>query len=219
MIPCFARTSTVVLVVSLAACGKGTAQEPSLGNSAPAISPTAAATVTASPTTPASSPSFVVRVGTRNVDAQTGAIVDDTNAAADGPVSPSGWSASIERADGGAGLVGRKEGTPAFQLALPSGYFDSAAALADGAGGAILYAWHANADSGVELARVAAHGEPVWNALARPLEVGHSKYNHAARVVVQDKKLVVVSEGSFGDFVELRDLATGALLARHLFEK
>jgi hypothetical protein len=46
--------------------------------------------------------------------------------------------------------------------------------------------------------------------------VGHSKYRHSAHVFVQGDRCVLVSDGAAA-FVEIRDLATGALLKRWVY--
>jgi outer membrane protein assembly factor BamB len=67
-------------------------------------------------------------------------------------------------------------------------------------------------DSGVELLRLdPATGVERWHASAEPLRVSHSKYFHLAYAVVRGARLVVVSQGSFGTFVEVRALSDGAL--------
>jgi hypothetical protein len=50
---------------------------------------------------------------------------------------------------------------------------------------------------------------------AEPLGVSHSEYYHVAYVELRGPQLVVVSQGSYGDFVEVRNVATGGKLARH----
>jgi hypothetical protein len=74
-------------------------------------------------------------------------------------------------------------------------------------------------DSGVQLLRVDLAGtQPtvVWKTFAQPLGVGHSKYDHDAHVFVHGDRCVLVSDGA-ATFVEIRDLATGALLKRWVY--
>jgi hypothetical protein len=72
-------------------------------------------------------------------------------------------------------------------------------------------------DSGVELARIRPDdGAELWRAHAAALGVAHSVYQHEAYVELRGKDLVVVSQGAYGDFVEVRDASTGASLARHV---
>lgn len=74
-------------------------------------------------------------------------------------------------------------------------------------------------DSGVQLIRVdLTPSTPpiVWDAFAEPLGVDHSKYRHDAHVFVHGDRCVLVSDGA-ATFVEIRDLATGALVKRWIY--
>jgi hypothetical protein len=69
-------------------------------------------------------------------------------------------------------------------------------------------------DSGVKLTLMAADGSVIWSADCQPLSVDHSKYFHDVNVRSEGDRLIVRSVGSFGTFVELRNLKTGQLLKR-----
>jgi hypothetical protein len=71
----------------------------------------------------------------------------------------------------------------------------------------------------VQLVRIdLAHSRPriVWEVVAPPLGVDHSKYRHSAFAFAQGDRCVLVSDGA-ATFVEIRDLATGALLKRWVY--
>lgn len=74
-------------------------------------------------------------------------------------------------------------------------------------------------DSGVQVMRLRPQaGEQVWQADCDPLGVGHSAYQHEAKVEITDGKyLKVMSKGSEGSFVELLDLGSGRHLSRRQF--
>jgi outer membrane protein assembly factor BamB len=69
-------------------------------------------------------------------------------------------------------------------------------------------------DSGVDLIRLDGSGKVVWQGRCAGLGVGHSKYEHKARVAVEGNHLRVTSVGSYGTFVEVLDLGLGKLLKR-----
>jgi hypothetical protein len=76
-------------------------------------------------------------------------------------------------------------------------------------------------DSGVFVARLditKREVKVIWQAFAEPLGVTHTKYNyrHDGHLFVQGDRCVLVSDGA-ATFVEIRDLATGALLNRWVY--
>jgi outer membrane protein assembly factor BamB len=78
-------------------------------------------------------------------------------------------------------------------------------------GGDLLLAnYGAISDSGVDVQRLHADGTPVWHARAAPLYVSHSQYEHLAYIEPRGDALFVVSQGSYGAFLEKLSLATGA---------
>jgi hypothetical protein len=75
------------------------------------------------------------------------------------------------------------------------------------------------ADSGVGLLRLApSDGWIVWKARCQGIGTKHSKYWHYVYVEVRGDRLVVVSQGANGHFVEALDLASGKNLARWRFD-
>jgi hypothetical protein len=92
----------------------------------------------------------------------------------------------------------------------------SSGGLVDIRGGDMLaFMYCPISDSGVELVRLTpATGEVVWRAMCKPLGVSHSKYRHSAAVTIEGDRVRVMSNGSFGDFIEVVDLATGKRLER-----
>lgn len=192
------RPSFSVSLLMLVACGKA----PPPAANTPA---TSAATATAAPSTTAapiaSSPAasrIIVHVGARTVDAESGEVL------------------SVAAKDY---VIGSKDaGVPATWKRPPTfAATDVVGGIVDGPD-AIFYGFDAISDSGATLVRLSKDGKVVWKVRAEPLGVPHSKYRHEAEATIQDKKLIVASHGLRGDFVELRDLATGALLKRHEFK-
>jgi outer membrane protein assembly factor BamB len=86
-------------------------------------------------------------------------------------------------------------------------------------GDALVYNHGAISDSGVELLRVGlADGKVRWRRRADPLGVGHSKYRHQAYVVrIPGDELAVVSQGSYGSWIERVDALTGSQRGRWEF--
>jgi outer membrane protein assembly factor BamB len=88
------------------------------------------------------------------------------------------------------------------------------------AGEVVAFNYGAISDSGVELVRLnLATGEESWRVGCAPLGVAHSEYFHEAYVLARDNELVVVSQGSSGAFVEVRDLRKGEKLRRFEFRQ
>jgi outer membrane protein assembly factor BamB len=87
--------------------------------------------------------------------------------------------------------------------------------LVSAAGDLVAFRFGTIHDSGVQLLRVdPGTGKLRWSATCKPLGVGHSKYSHRATVAVDAQRLLVISRGSFGSFVEVLDLGTGKQLQR-----
>jgi outer membrane protein assembly factor BamB len=87
--------------------------------------------------------------------------------------------------------------------------------LVSAAGELLIFRFGAIHDSGVQLMRVDPRtGKQRWSATCKPLGVGHSKYLHRASVTVDAQRLLVISRGSYGSFVEVLDLGTGKQLER-----
>jgi outer membrane protein assembly factor BamB len=82
-------------------------------------------------------------------------------------------------------------------------------------GDVVAFSYGPISDSGVRLTRLnAATGKVVWRAHCAPLGVPHSRYWHAAAVMVEGRQLRVTSWGASGTFAEVLDLRTGKQLKR-----
>jgi outer membrane protein assembly factor BamB len=83
---------------------------------------------------------------------------------------------------------------------------------------ALAFRYGCISDSGVDVLRLnLATGKIVWQIRCAELGVGHSKYRHQARVVVEGGDNVrVTSEASGGTFIEVLDLRTGKQKSRIL---
>ncbi|MFT3697348.1 MAG: PQQ-binding-like beta-propeller repeat protein [Kofleriaceae bacterium] len=64
-------------------------------------------------------------------------------------------------------------------------------------------------DSGVDILRLHPDGSQVWHSCATGLGVGHSEYEHFAYVEPRGDELFVVSQGSYGQFLERMSVKTG----------
>jgi outer membrane protein assembly factor BamB len=69
-------------------------------------------------------------------------------------------------------------------------------------------------DSGVDVIRLHPDGSLVWRSCLAPLLVDHSAYQHLVYLDVRGDDLFVVSQGSYGGFLEQLSLATGARALR-----
>ena len=80
----------------------------------------------------------------------------------------------------------------------------------------LIFNYGAISDSGVELVRLSmGDGTVRWRRRAAPVGVSHSKYRHEAYVVrLPGDRLAVVSQGSYGSFLETIDDRTGAIKNR-----
>jgi outer membrane protein assembly factor BamB len=82
-------------------------------------------------------------------------------------------------------------------------------------GDVVAFLYGGICDSGVELVRLdPASGKLRWRASCQSLGVDHSKYRHRAEAAVEGSRLRVTSRGSYGTFVEVRDLRSGKQLER-----
>ena len=72
-------------------------------------------------------------------------------------------------------------------------------------------------DSGVDLIRLHPDGSIAWRSCAAALGVGHSEYEHFAYIEVRGDELFVVSQGSYGAFLEKLSVVTGARERRCVF--
>jgi outer membrane protein assembly factor BamB len=78
-----------------------------------------------------------------------------------------------------------------------------------------LWYWGPISDSGVEVRRVSAKtGEAAWTAKCDPVGVSHSKYHHLAYIERRGDRLIVVSQGSYGWFIEVLNTADGKQVHR-----
>ena len=77
-------------------------------------------------------------------------------------------------------------------------------------GDLLLYNFGAISDSGVELVRLDKTGKERWRSRCQPAGVDHSEYEHRAYVVVRGDDLIVVSQGSYANFIEIVDAKSGA---------
>jgi len=77
------------------------------------------------------------------------------------------------------------------------------------------YAWERRYDSAVRISRINMRtGEIVWNVACEPLRVPHSRYSQDVYVELRGDKLIVVSQGSSGSFVEVLSVKDGRHLDR-----
>ena len=98
-----------------------------------------------------------------------------------------------------------------WSRAAPPNGFAGGDQIVELPGGDLLVAnYGAISDSGVDVQRLHADGTPVWHARAAPLYVSHSQYEHLAYIEPRGAALYVVSQGSYGAFLERLSLATGA---------
>ena len=82
-------------------------------------------------------------------------------------------------------------------------------------GFAYRLSWDEISDSGVQVEKRAMFEEkPLWAATCKDLGVPHSKYWHRAYGQIRNDKLIVVSQGASGAFVEALKVADGALIHR-----
>jgi len=87
-------------------------------------------------------------------------------------------------------------------------------------GDIVVYAWIEIADSGVAVTRVSGeNGKTVWHRDLEPLGAVHSKYRHVAYAEVRDDELVVVSQGSYGSWLEVLDSQSGRKKRRWSYER
>ncbi len=97
-----------------------------------------------------------------------------------------------------------------------AGRGDHAGAVPAGDGEMLVYTWNPIADSGVSVARIRLKdGSVVWKAHCDGLGVPHSKYWHRAYVELRGDRVLVVSQGAGGHFIDARDLRTGFRKTRH----
>jgi outer membrane protein assembly factor BamB len=89
------------------------------------------------------------------------------------------------------------------------------------AGGQLLvYRYGTTMDSGVQVIRLdPTDGRAVWTTWCAPLGVGHSEYDHTAKVEIKGDQVRVKSRGDGGRFVEVLDLNTGKRMDRAESEK
>ena len=77
-------------------------------------------------------------------------------------------------------------------------------------GDLLLYNFGAISDSGVELVRLDKAGKERWRSRCKPAMVDHSEYYHQAYVTLRNDDLIVVSQGSYANFIEIVDAKSGA---------
>jgi hypothetical protein len=78
-----------------------------------------------------------------------------------------------------------------------------------------IWYWGPISDSGVEVRRISIEtGKATWTAKCEAVGVSHSKYRHVAYIELRGEKLIVVSQGSYGWFVEVLNTANGKQLHR-----
>lgn len=84
----------------------------------------------------------------------------------------------------------------------------------------VLYNYGAISDSGVELLYInATEGKERWRYLCPPLLVDHSEYYHQAYVELRGDDLIVVSQGSYGEFIEIVSKEDGRSQKRHQWKE
>jgi hypothetical protein len=113
------------------------------------------------------------------------------------------------------------EGNARWKTALPRQVWDNHGSLFTLSGGDLLaFTYCTIADSGIQAMRICPEtGKAVWSAYCAPLMVDHSEYYHDAYVEIRGKELIVVSQGSYGDFIEVLDVESGKRLNRWVFRK
>jgi outer membrane protein assembly factor BamB len=102
-------------------------------------------------------------------------------------------------------------GTIVWRGPKPRNDFGGGADFAELPNGDLLLAnYGAINDSGVDVMRLHRDGSVAWLSTAEPLGVTHSGYIHRAYIEVRGDKVFVISQGTYGDFLERMSVATGA---------
>jgi outer membrane protein assembly factor BamB len=73
----------------------------------------------------------------------------------------------------------------------------------------LLYNFGAISDSGVELVRLDKDGKERWRSSCKPAGVDHSEYYHQAYITLRGDDMIVVSQGSYANFIEIVDAKSG----------